>query len=335
MTYMVAAILDNDASINTITTPRGEMGAFIGEGLLNTGSLSTTNFDKTQTYNLQPDGYAAIPVGSTIDDFFQISRSSNVAIINSVSIAVNLETCVSLLTGWRFGFDSTTNRQRQGMFGTVRVTNQTSTTSYDLASGWEYPAYNSNSWDRIFCPISVFSGNGKFYIFYVVLGNTTVVQDAFRRRVWIGLKESDDGIDWQNVTEQEITQDQVISPFLHFAISGTEKFAFQSTKSWVGDKYFIGDIILGKLIYSNNGLSEWTDHPIGRFNGLHWYTENGAPVLCAVRIGDDGCFGTKICDVYGNMLPISWKRSATPWDWSINRLDAGYIAPSNKHGGLK
>jgi hypothetical protein len=331
MTYTIAAILDNDESINTmITTPKGEMSAFVGEGLLNTGTSSTTDFDKTQTYNLQPDGYATIPVGSTINDFWQISRMSNVAIINSVSIAVSLELCVSLLVGWRFGFDNTSSRQQQGMFGTVRVTNQTSTTSYDLASGWEYPGWNSNGWDRIFCPISVFHGNGKFYIFYIVLGNFTVVQETFRRQVWIGLKESDDGINWQNGPEQEITRNQVIFSFLFYAIHGTDKFAFQSARTYTGNKYFIGDKILGKLIYSNSDLSEWTDHPIGRFDGLHWYNDNGTMYLCAVRIGKDGCFGTKICDAFGNMQPISWRRSATHWDRSINRLDAGYIASSIK-----
>ena len=92
--------------------------------------------------------------------------------------------------------------------------------------------------------------------------------------------------------------------------------------------YFFGDKVRGKLIYSDDSLTEWTELSIGRFDGLHWYNDNnsGNMYLCAVRIGDDGCFGTIICDAYGSMYPKSWRRASKYWDWSLTRLDAGYIA---------
>jgi hypothetical protein len=194
--------------------------------------------------------------------------------------------------------------------------------SYEyIISGAMYPiSKTGDEFNGVFrvC-LCIFSSGSDFFAFYVEFNGS----DGSENFV---LKRSTDGVNWSNVITAS-------TEFLSFGASDLSKNMGLGSHIGAacpsGFRLFIGlkaeDSNSYQALYSSSNGQMWDEVVIGRYNGLHWYNDNGTMFLCAVRIGDDGCYGTKICDADGNIQPISWRKASTPWDWSKNRLDAGYL----------
>jgi hypothetical protein len=319
MTYTVAVICGTDD--NLITQPIHDFNVthYVGEGNIITSSNANLQLDNTTGHSFSVTYYSTWPQD---DSSWQGEQT---CIVLGSHIAVTGQRYVVLTNGFKkvIGVDGLA---RTGSICALSVTYENSTSLRELDAGMEKMHEFDEDSVNMWAPISLFSDSSGFYMFYVGTGQWEDREDSSVRTNFLGIKKSIDGIDWVDIAKSEVyahDEDHVLNDFLQL---GPEQFQSVSSRTQFGERYFLGNKLQGKLIYSNSSLNGWTYHPIGRFNGLHWYNDSGTMYLCAVRIGKDGCFGTKICDAFGNMQPISWRRSATYWDMSINRLDAGYIA---------
>ena len=316
MTYTVATIC---------TTPENDGGPLFGPegprmlkgvGSLLTGGTSTT-FNKASDFNFLPAGY----------DFFEMEGPPTKPMIAPFVFltAVNGGICLAL----SFGATFRPPHIRGQAVHIKKLQNNTATT-YELANGWEDITTGANSGTPIWIPVSLFASGGVFYMCCIEVPLSEENRDGSIGQYFV-VKTSNDGVSWATLSKSgNIYNDPVAEAFFNESAGGSILQLFGARTS-INGKYFLGMRESGKLMYTFNQGNSWTDHPIGRFDGLNWYSDNGTMYLCAVRISDAGCFGTKICDESGNMFPVVWRESATNWNPTKTRLDAGYMGddPNN------
>ena len=313
MTYTVSAIC---------MTPENDGGPTFGsEGphmLRGVGSLITggtvTTFNKVSDFNFIPAGYLDLDPAS-------IDSTTLIFAPFIFLTAVNGNICLTVSLGI-----SATSSKISYVTSVKKLQNNTATT-YELANGWGDKTTEAHSDTPIWAPVSLFASGGAFYM--LCLEILSSVEGQF-----FVVKTSSDGVSWTTLSKSgNVGNDPVAEAF--FSSAGGAVLRLFGARTPISGKYFLGMRESGKLMYTFNQGNSWIDHPIGRFDGLDWYSDNGVMYLCAVRVGSNGCHGTKICDESGNMFPIEWRESAIPWNPSKTRLDAGYLAGSGFIGRPK
>ena len=304
MTYTVSAIC---------MTPENDGGPTFGsEGphmLRGVGSLITggtvTTFNKVSDFNFIPAGYLDLDPAS-------IDSTTLIFAPFIFLTAVNGNICLTVSLGI-----SATSSKISYVTSVKKLQNNTATT-YELANGWGDKTTEAHSDTPIWAPVSLFASGGAFYM--LCLEILSSVEGQF-----FVVKTSSDGVSWTTLSKSgNVGNDPVAEAF--FSSAGGAVLRLFGARTPISGKYFLGLRESGKLMYTFDQGNSWIDRPIGRFDGLNWYSDNGVMYLCAVRVGSNGCHGTKICDESGNMFPIEWRESAIPWSPSMTRLDAGYIS---------
>lgn len=320
MTYTVAAICGTDENFEYNNFYGGDSNALIqltGTGSIKVGLNDGSNLNQTFEHSFNPVGYLHWPtsfnINTTTGRSVVIATAGRYASVLGNYIAVTKNKCVVLSNG------VVASPLGINYYAGVRVIQNNVSTTQELYTGTAIEQEYTNMW----IPLGITAGIDTFYMVAAAIQGTRYDPD-----IVLKIRSSADGINWSDTGESVDIRYENISPALDSFLNSIQNREFQEMKlhrTLSGERYFLYSEYSGRVIYSNAAFSGWTDHPIGRFDGMHWYKDNGNMFLCAVRIGDDGCYGTKICDAYGNMQPISWRRSATPWDRTKNRLDARYV----------
>lgn len=339
MTYTVAAICGTDINFvdDVFGAPPGEN--YLYEGYKGNGDLllwgnSTSNIKKTPySFDVSGTKYYTKSTLSPEDGWslpFSNVISCQAAIANGRVLTVSTAVNLSML-----------DLHVQPMYATLlanypsyyRCIDSNSVTSYttkgiplQLAKFGD-DDYSSAAFRVCLC---LFATSSEFYA--LEFESIRLTSGILGRLV---LKKSTDGVNWTTFLESL----QNGFPFYTSYVSAERNFALGSyvgAKCPKSNRVFIGHTGTffknpPRLTTSLNLGVTWEGVDIGRFDGLNWYSDNGVMYLCAVRISDAGCFGTKICDESGNMFPIVWRESATNWNPTKTRLDAGYMGddPNN------
>ena len=320
MTYTVSAIC---------MTPENDGGPIFGSegphmlrgvGSLLTGGTATT-FNRASAFDFIPAGYgefmmAGPPTKPMVAPFIFLT-------------AVSGDICLTVSLGLALIPPS-----NMGYVASIKKLQNNTATTYELANGgMDKTTGGAHSDTPIWIPVSLFASGGVFYMCCVEMGEANSGESSVRDQSFV-VKTSSDGVSWTTLSKSgNIDNDLVAEAF--FSSAGGAVLRLFGARTPISGKYFLGMRESGKLMYTFNQGNSWIDHPIGRFDGLDWYSDNGVMYLCAVRVGSNGCHGTKICDESGNMFPIEWRESAIPWNPSKTRLDAGYLAGSGFIGRPK
>ena len=321
MAYTVAAICGNNENFGYKKIfSNNELLTLVGTSSIKVGLNTGSNLNQTFEHSFNPTGYSQWP--NTIEEMTPTKRYA--AVLGSY-IAVTSNKTLIMSNGVTFSMSLGV-----GFYSCVRVIQNNVSTTQELYTG--STSLQENNFN-ILIPLGITAGLDTFYMVALEVratnrSNTTEL---------LKIRSSTDGVNWSD-TGASIRMNGNTLPVIDSFFDSIQNREFQEIKlqrTLLGERYFLYSEYSGRVIYSNATFNEWTDHPIGRFDGMHWYKDNGNMYLCAVRIGDNGCYGTKICDAYGNIQPISWRKSATPWDRTKNRLDAGYVVGMNREPRIK
>jgi hypothetical protein len=255
-------------------------------------------------------GYSTIT-----QDIFTTTTPIQAASTMFTSAAVCKGVALTLHSGMKIQLDQQENVGRVGFFSQfVRVANGVKKV-YTLPGFWQ--SFNEpNQFDgepRIHLLLA--SSRDHIYALSIYQGGGSG---------GLNIQKSLDGENWVN--HASIYMEEAATAPLTQALEGDSR-GLPALKMAVSNSgNFIVIAAENGAAFSTNKGASWLPLNVNSSCNFNWYNDNGAIFLCAVRLTDMGCYGTKICDENGNILPTQWRKASTPWDPSKNRLDAGYVA---------